>query len=206
MAIHITRVYTRSGDGGKTSLIGGERVDKDHPRLEAYGTLDELNSLVGMTRTLVPEQKTWPENEREILCRELQQMQNRIFDAGSLLAAPDADKPGSWPNRPRFDPADIENLEASMDRMQANLPDLNSFVLPGGSPVNAWLHLCRTVCRRAEREIARLTHEAEIDAGLRRYVNRLSDWFFVASRHAARLAGHGEYLWETPLKPAQPEN
>jgi cob(I)alamin adenosyltransferase len=197
MAIHITRVYTRSGDDGKTSLIGGERVGKDHPRLEAYGTLDELNSLVGMVRTLVPEQTAWSEAERERWMTVLQRMQNRIFDAGSLLAA---SQPETWATRPKFEEADMQELERSMDAMQEGLPDLRSFVLPGGSPVNAWLHLCRTVCRRGEREIAHLAVGAEVDAGLRRYVNRLSDWFFVASRHAAKLAGHGEFLWDTPLK------
>jgi cob(I)alamin adenosyltransferase len=197
MAIRINRVYTRSGDQGQTSLIGGERVSKNHPRLHAYGTLDELNSLIGMVRTLIPAQSSWSETERENWLTLLKRMQNRIFDAGSLLAA---NQPATWPNRPVFSDDDEKALEASMDAMQEGLPELRSFVLPGGSPINAWLHLCRTVCRRAEREVVGLMDGAEVDAGVRRYLNRLSDWFFVASRHASKLAGDDEFLWETPLK------
>jgi cob(I)alamin adenosyltransferase len=202
MSIRINKVYTRSGDAGQTALIGGERVAKDHPRIEAYGTLDELNSLVGMVRSLLPEQAAWPESERAIMIDELKRIQNRLFDAGSLLAAPD---PSTWAGRPTFDASDDKVLESSMDRMQENLHELRSFVLPGGSTLNAWLHLCRTVCRRGERDVTRLLHEAEVDAGVRRYINRLSDWFFVASRHAARLAELPEFLWEFPLKQPSPQ-
>jgi len=196
MSIRINRVYTRSGDKGETGLIGGQRVSKDHPRIQAYGDLDELNSLVGMVRTLLPGEKSWPAAEREIWDREFKLMQNRLFDAGSLLAAPEA---SAWETRPRFGEQDDLALETSMDRMQAHLGELKSFVLPGGSPLNAWLHLCRTVCRRAERKVVALAREGEVDPGVRRYLNRLSDWFFVASRHAARLADSPEFLWETPL-------
>ncbi len=199
MSIRINRVYTRSGDKGETALIGGQRVSKDHPRIEAYGTLDELNALIGMARTQLALETTWPVEEREKLEVEFKRIQNRLFDAGSLLAAPE---PEAWAGRPRFEQADDSLLEASMDRMQENLEELKSFVLPGGTSLNAWLHLARTVCRRAERQVTRLMREAEVDMGVRRYINRLSDWLFVASRHAARLSGSAEFLWEFPLQGA----
>lgn len=192
MAIHINRVYTRGGDGGKTSLVGGARVDKDCRKLESYGTVDELICLVGTARTVVaaPGLST---AIREELGKSLRLVQNRLFDAGSILATPDG---ASYAGMPEITNADAAFLEMEMDRMQASLEPLTSFVLPGGTLPNAALHECRAVCRRAEREILRLSREERVDARLIKYINRLSDYFFVMARYAARKAGAREFLWE----------
>lgn len=205
MAIRITRVYTRSGDTGKTGLVGGARVDKDCRKLESYGTVDELICLVGTARTVAGAAPTAkgrkrPDPEWAPLEAELRKIQNKLFDAGSILATPAG---VTYASMPEVTDDDVASLERSMDGMQKSLPILNSFVLPGGTHANAALHLCRAVCRRAEREILRLSREEPVDPVLLKYVNRLSDWFFVASRHASRLEGAPEYLWEYGVKSAK---
>ncbi|MEO7425185.1 MAG: cob(I)yrinic acid a,c-diamide adenosyltransferase [Fibrobacteria bacterium] len=201
MAIHITRVYTRGGDGGKTSLVGGARVDKDCRKLESYGTVDELICLVGAARTVIAAKDSgFAKNVRSGLESGLRRIQNRLFDIGSILATP-AGQP--YPGMPEILDADSEALEMEMDAMQKSLQPLNSFVLPGGSLPNAYLHQCRAVCRRAEREILRLSREEEVDKRLIKYVNRLSDYFFVQSRYASQQAGRPEYLWEFGVKSGQ---
>jgi cob(I)alamin adenosyltransferase len=214
MAIRITRVYTRGGDAGKTSLVGGARVDKDCRKLESYGTVDELLCLVGTARTLLaalPRRATAgrkppvPAPELEAWLRLIQ---NRLFDAGSILATPAGH---TYPGMPSLAQADVDALEQGMDAMQAVLPALDSFVLPGGTHANAALHQCRAVCRRAEREALRLAREEAVDPLVLKYLNRLSDWFFVVSRYAAWLEGAPEYLWEyagkreaeKPVEPAR---
>jgi cob(I)alamin adenosyltransferase len=201
MAIHITRVYTRGGDAGKTSLVGGVRVDKDCRKLESYGTVDELLCLVGTARTLVSafprrapagRKPPVPASDLEAWLRRIQ---NRLFDAGSILATPAGQ---TYPGMPSLTEADVTILEQEMDAMQAVLPSLDSFVLPGGTPANAALHQCRAVCRRAEREALRLAREEAVAPLVLKYLNRLSDWFFVISRYAAWLEGAPEYLWEYP--------
>jgi len=205
VAININRVYTRGGDGGKTSLVGGARVDKDCRKLESYGTVDELICLVGTARTVIaaPDARVRAVGKasppgltpaiREDLGKGLRLAQNRLFDAGSILATPDG---ASYAGMPEITDADVRHLETEMDRMQAFLEPLTSFVLPGGTAANAALHECRAVCRRAEREILRLSREERVDARLIKYINRLSDYFFVMARYAARMAGAEEYLWE----------
>lgn len=199
MAIRITRVYTRGGDTGKTSLVGGARVDKDCRKLESYGTVDELICLVGMARTVIDQSRQAKGSGglsaalRGELETSLRRVQNRLFDMGSILATP-AGQP--YKGMPEITDADSTGLEKEMDGMQKSLEPLNSFVLPGGTLANAALHQCRAVCRRAEREIIRLSREEEIDARLIKYINRLSDFFFVMSRYASRKAGVKEYLWE----------
>lgn len=211
MAIRITRVYTRGGDSGKTSLVGGARVDKDCRKLESYGTVDELLCLVGTARTLLagfprraPAGRKPPVPAAELEAW-LRKIQNRLFDAGSILATPAG---VSYAGMPSLSEADVTGLEQGMDAMQAVLPVLDSFVLPGGTHANAALHQCRAVCRRAEREALRLAREEAVDPVVLKYLNRLSDWFFVASRYAAWLEGAPEYLWEYPgkkaAKPAKP--
>jgi cob(I)alamin adenosyltransferase len=211
MAIRITRVYTRGGDTGKTSLVGGARVDKDCRKLESYGTVDELICLVGMARTVIGQSRQasgaggLPAAVRDGLETSLRRVQNRLFDMGSILATP-AGQP--YKGMPEITDADSTGLEKEMDGMQKSLEALNSFVLPGGTLANAALHQCRAVCRRAEREIIRLSREEAIDTRLIKYINRLSDFFFVMSRYASRKAGVKEYLWEYGLsvsaKPAAP--
>ncbi len=201
MAIRITRVYTRGGDTGKTSLVGGVRVDKDCRKLESYGTVDELICLVGMARTVIESdtaggkggKKQLPAAVRAELETSLRRVQNRLFDMGSILATP-AGQP--YQGMPQITDADATGLEKEMDGMQKSLEALNSFVLPGGTLANAALHQCRAVCRRAEREIIRLSREEPVDTRLIKYINRLSDFFFVMSRYASRKAGVKEYLWE----------
>ncbi len=189
--IAITRVYTRKGDRGATSLVGGQRVSKADRRIDAYGTLDELNAVVGQARFAV-EAEVRTEGGAE-LSRALLRVQHELFNAGSLLATLPVDV---HPLQPRVTPAAIDSLEADMDRRNVVLGALKSFVLPGGSASNAALHLARTVCRRAERVVVALAAESEVDPLIVGYLNRLSDAFFVWSRWANHELGVPETLWE----------
>jgi cob(I)alamin adenosyltransferase len=184
MPISITRVYTRTGDQGETALVGGARVPKDSPRIEAYGTVDELNAVVGLARTF---------NEERLAERRIQ---NDLFDLGSELATPaDAAYEGMF----RMGEAQVTALEQLMDRCQKDLAPLKSFTLPGGGRINAFMHQARTVCRRAEREVLRLSRVEPIGEWPLRYLNRLGDAFFVLGRWVARHMGEKEYLWERGL-------
>lgn len=196
MAIRITRVYTRSGDRGDTGLVGGQRVPKDSPRIEAYGTIDELNSIVGLARVFNEEKLT--EDEAHAFLNEvLRQIQQELFDLGAELATPPdyAHPPGFRVREP-----EIKTLERIMDQCQKELKPLPSFILPGGGRIAAYLHQCRTVCRRAEREILRLARVEKVDECVIKYVNRLSDLFFVLARWIAARSGEKEYLWERGIK------
>lgn len=196
MAINITRVYTRGGDKGMTSLVGGVRIEKASLKLDSYGAVDELNCLVGLARAAIEADSALYGPAQEAMDAELRLIQNKLFDVGSILATP-AGKP--YKGMPEIGDQDAKDLEAGMDAMQAHLEPLKSFCLPGGSPANAALHHCRAVCRRAERDILRLAKEEAVDARVIKYVNRLSDYFFVAARYAAKKAGAREYLWEFGL-------
>ena len=195
MAVRINKVYTRTGDRGETALVGGKRVPKDSLRIEAYGTIDELNSIVGIARVFNEESLDAGEAHRfldETLC----QLQDELFDLGSELATPpEFFQQGMY----RVGGGEIARLEKLMDKCQKDLEPLTSFILPGGGRVGAYLHQCRTVCRRAEREILRLSREEEINPEVIRYVNRLSDLFFVLSRWIAKQTGEQEYLWQRGL-------
>lgn len=195
MAVRITRVYTRTGDRGETALVGGKRVPKDSLRIEAYGTIDELNSIVGLARVFNEESLDAGEAHRfldEVLC----QLQDEFFDLGSELATPpEFFQQGMY----RVGGGEVARLEKLMDKCQKDLEPLTSFILPGGGRVGAYLHQCRTVCRRAEREILRLSREEEINPEVIKYVNRLSDLFFVLSRWIAKQTGEQEYLWQRGL-------
>jgi cob(I)alamin adenosyltransferase len=181
----INRVYTRRGDAGETSLAGGQRLPKNDLRIEAYGAVDELNSFIGLARESAHE---LPELH-EILGR----VQHELFNLGSLLATMPEDV---HPKQARITAADSEQLEREIDRMNEGLPPLRSFVLPGGSRLNAELHICRTVCRRAERVMVALNTQAPVDAVGLKYLNRLSDALFVWSRWASHRLGVPEILWE----------
>lgn len=195
MAIRITRVYTRTGDRGETGLVGGERVPKDAPRIEAYGTVDELNAAVGLARAF--SQESLPQGEaRRFLDRRLREIQSELFDLGSELATPpDYAHPPPY----RVGNREVKRIEAAIDQCQKELEPLRSFVLPGGGKVAAGLHQCRTVCRRAEREIARLSRREPVGEWPLKYLNRLSDLFFVLSRWIARRMGEKEELWQHGL-------
>jgi cob(I)alamin adenosyltransferase len=193
--ISITRVYTRTGDRGETALVGGGRVPKDSPRIVAYGTLDELNAIVGLARVFNAERLAEGERHRW-LDGVLQRIQNQLFDLGSELATPpDAVYDGMF----RMSEAEVTELEQLMDECQKDLEPLKSFVLPGGGRVQGFLHQARTVCRRAEREVLKLARVEPIGDGPLRYVNRLSDAFFVLGRWVGKHMGEPEYLWERGL-------
>jgi cob(I)alamin adenosyltransferase len=189
--VRLNRIYTRTGDDGTTGLVGGERVPKDHLRIEAYGTVDELNATVGLCRDANARLGA-DEATRSHLDARLEHVQQTLFNLGSSLATPLAKR---WAGQPVVTDSDVAALEAEIDEMNGVLEPLQSFVLPGGGPVCAALHHARTVCRRAERATLRLSREVQIDAADLRYLNRLSDWIFVASRWAARGHGEAEALW-----------
>lgn len=190
--VSLSRIYTRSGDGGQTNLVNGRRVAKDDPKVEAYGTVDELNCLVGAALTtlcgLVP---AYVELAR--LGETLLRVQHELFNLGSQLAT---DPNALGAKQPRIGSIEIERLEQEIDAMNADLPDLPSFVLPGGSRLNAELHAARAVCRRAERRAAALARQENSSDAPLRYLNRLSDALFVWSRWVCLQTGVQETLWQ----------
>jgi cob(I)alamin adenosyltransferase len=188
----INRVYTRGGDKGETSLAGGQRVPKDAPRIEAYGTVDELNAHMGVARDTV-ESLAAAHPALGQLAAILKRVQHELFNVGSILATLPQDV---HPRQARVTEAEITLLEAEIDRMNESLPELRSFVLPGGCRLNAELHVCRTVCRRAERVAVALARQEPVDAEIVRYLNRLGDALFVWSRWASHTLGVAETLWE----------
>ena len=188
----INRVYTRQGDQGNTGLVGGQRVPKDGPRIQAYGTVDELNSFIGVARATIVEMEN-PTPAVAPLGKILLRVQHELFNLGSILATLPQDV---HPRQARITDADVTQLEHEMDSMGADLPRLRSFVLPGGCRLNADLHVCRTVCRRAERQVVALAREDAVPPEAVRYLNRLSDALFVWSRWASHAAGAAEILWE----------
>jgi cob(I)alamin adenosyltransferase len=195
MPVRITRVYTRTGDHGETALVGGRRVPKDSPRIEAYGTIDELNAVIGLARVFNAEQKK-PGKRHRWLDAVLRRIQNELFDLGSELATPaDAAYEGMF----RVGPEQVTALERLMDECQKELSPLKSFVLPGGGRVGGFLHQARTVCRRAERRVLELSRVETIGEWPLKYVNRLSDLLFVLSRWVGKHLGETEYLWQRGL-------
>jgi cob(I)alamin adenosyltransferase len=197
MAIRLTKIYTRTGDKGLTALVGGKRVPKESGRLEAYGTIDELNAIVGIVRTHVPQYQSKFGAEYNWYSEMLRRIQNELFDVGSELATPDD---AEYEGMHRMGEGEVKLLEQEMDRMQKDLQPLNSFTLPGGGVLNAFLHQARTVCRRAERVCWILQREEPINASLMAYVNRLSDHLFVQSRWVAKRLDEPEYLWDRGLR------
>ncbi|WP_367388852.1 cob(I)yrinic acid a,c-diamide adenosyltransferase [Lewinella sp. LCG006] len=178
------KIYTKTGDEGETGLFGGQRVYKSNDRIEAYGTLDELNAFIGLLRDHLS-------GEEEKLT--LFTIQNRLFSLGAYLATPP--KEGK---EVRLDilEEDVELLEKEMDRMDALLEPLRNFILPGGHPQVAYAHLCRTICRRAERQCVRLHLETPINTLAIHYLNRLSDYFFILARHLSQQLGVEEITWK----------
>jgi len=190
--MRITKVYTRTGDKGKTRLAGGQQVWKDSVRVEAYGDVDELNSTVGVIRAFNAELiGDHPFSVR--LEAELRWVQNKLFDVGGLLAT----APGqTFKNMPTVTARDVTRLEKLMDWCQKDLPPLKEFILPGGGKIPSFLHLARTICRRAERTCVRLGREEALDQALVRFLNRLSDALFVLARWMGKQQGEPEFLWE----------
>lgn len=186
----LNRIYTRTGDAGETALGTGERVSKAHLRIQAYGTVDETNSTLGVVRLHTSSA------EMQKLDQMLARIQNELFDLGADLCVPDTGKDLGYEPL-RILPKQYERIEAEIDELNGELSPLRSFVLPGGHPAAAYLHISRTICRRAERLIVELaSHEGEhVSEGAIAYVNRLSDFFFVASRWANAKSGAGDVLW-----------
>jgi cob(I)alamin adenosyltransferase len=190
--MRITKVYTKTGDKGKTRLAGGQQVWKDSLRVEAYGDVDELNSTIGVVRAfnfeLVEHQ---PAAER--LEEELRWVQNKLFDVGGLLAT----APGqTFKNMPTVTSRDVIKLEKLIDKCQKDLAPLKEFILPGGGRISSLLHQARTICRRAERLCVRLGREEPLDPSLVRFLNRLSDALFVLARWMAKQQNQPEFLWQ----------
>jgi cob(I)alamin adenosyltransferase len=185
--IALNRIYTRTGDAGETHLVGGQRVPKDNLRIDCYGTVDELNAFVGAAR-VTAESITAVAG----LAVKLKRVQHELFNLGSILATLPDDV---HPKQPRVTGAEIDQLEREIDEANAVLAPLRSFVLPGGSRLDADLHICRTVCRRAERLLVGLAREQSVPEEAVRYLNRLSDALFVWSRWANHMLGTPETLW-----------
>ena len=187
--MRITRVYTKTGDAGDTRLVGGVKARKDVPRIEAYGTVDELNAVLGIARTLNTEDRLEPM---------LRRIQNDLFNVGADLATRAEDR---WEGMVRPGEADVEQLERWIDALNDELEPLKEFVLPGGGQTAAFLHQARTVCRRAERRAVTLMDQDDgVGTEPMRYLNRLSDLLFVMGRWACKAAGEAEYTWDNPNK------
>lgn len=182
------KIYTKTGDKGDTGLFGGGRVPKDHPRVEAYGDIDELNAFVGLARSI----ESMPRID-EVLAP----VQRDLFSLGALLATPDRAKMQEQLEKARISDARIKQLEQAIDDAEAEVEPLKAFILPGGTPKAAALHVARTVCRRAERAVITLRRggEADIPPVVIVYLNRLSDLLFVLARIATKRTGAGEVTW-----------
>ena len=182
------KVYTKTGDRGKTSLIGGTRVAKNDVRLEAYGTIDELNSYIGLLRSYIL--------EKEIIDIIID-VQNQLFNIGSYLAVDTS--VSDMRSDIRFEEVIIESLEKEMDKMELSLPSLTGFILPGGHKATSFCHIARAVCRRAERRVIDISDVYEIDNWIVRYLNRLSDFLFVLSRYLSNYYNIDEIQWDSKL-------
>jgi len=180
------KIYTKTGDKGKTSLFSGNRVAKHHLRIESYGTVDELNSYIGLIKDYCPV------GEDISL---LNHIQDRLFTIGSILATEPSEKNKERFKLPKIKESDIEGLEKSMDEMNEQLPEMTHFLLPGGHPVVSYCHVGRTICRRAERRITALNEEQTVDEKVLKYINRLSDFLFVLSRYWGKKVEAKEVKW-----------
>ena len=179
------KIYTKKGDKGTTSLFGGTRLPKHHIRIESYGSVDELNSFIGLVRDQVQE---------TAVRKELKSIQETLFTIGSHLAA-DPSKENLW--LPEIKDSEVELLEKGIDRMEESLEPLKNFILPGGHPVVSYCHVVRCVCRRAERNVVALSEINEVAPILFQYLNRLSDYFFVLARFLGKALGAEEVIWES---------
>lgn len=191
-SIHLNRIYTRAGDQGQTRLVGGQRIPKDDARIECYGTVDELNAFLGTARVTAEELS--PRFQPLVaFAHTLKRLQHELFNLGSILATLPEDV---HPKQPTITAVDVGRLEQEIDAANETLPALRSFVLPGSSRLEAELHVCRTICRRAERLLISLAAAASVPPETIQYLNRLSDALFVWSRWVNRVTGYPETLWE----------
>ncbi|MBQ9288292.1 MAG: cob(I)yrinic acid a,c-diamide adenosyltransferase [Bacteroidaceae bacterium] len=183
------KIYTKTGDEGMTSLVGGERVPKTHVRVESYGTVDELNSQIGLLSAYVDEMLPVDDPDTQLL----EMIQNHLFVIGSYLATNQEKR--ELKEKAILTPGALETLEKAIDRIQETLPPFRAFLLPGGGIAASQAHVCRTVCRRAERIILRLNQEVEVDMLVKKYINRLSDYLFILARRLNIVAGKEEKKW-----------
>ena len=183
------RIYTKRGDDGSTGLFGGPRVGKDDLRVSAYGDVDELNSALGVARCALQADQRLADLDAFAA-----RLQSELFDLGAELATPDLES--AKHAVPQTKAEDVERLEREIDRLQDELPELRAFILPGGTRAAADLHLCRTVCRRAERLVVALSRQVKVSSHALAYVNRLSDLLFVMARAACHRAGAAEVPWQ----------
>ncbi|HWY10331.1 MAG TPA: cob(I)yrinic acid a,c-diamide adenosyltransferase [Bacteroidia bacterium] len=181
------KIYTKTGDKGQTSLIGGTRLPKHHIRIEAYGTVDELNSFVGLVRDSISEKELF-----DLLI----EIQDRLFTIGSSLAA---DPEKNKMQLPKLNESDVVLLEKAIDKMNETLPEMKSFVLPGGHPTVSHCHIARCVCRRAERAVLKLSENEKVDELIYKYLNRLSDYLFVLSRKLTQDLKANEIPWKARM-------
>lgn len=184
--VRITKIYTRTGDKGTTGLVGGSVIDKDAPRVEAYGSVDELNSWIGVCRTEAASLKL------DTISEQLSKISQDLFDIGAELATP---KDARWEGMILVDEKSILILEKWIDTLMEGIPPLTSFVLPGGNSLNSNLHVARTVCRRAEREVIRFSKKEAVNQQIIIYLNRLSDLLFAMSRYVSVKSNIPEFLW-----------
>ncbi len=188
----LNRIYTRNGDAGQTQLVGGQRLSKSDLRIESYGTVDELNAFIGAARITAEDLASKRERLWSFAVI-LKRVQHELFNLGSILATLPADV---GPKQPRITEAEVTQLEREIDSANESLQPLRSFVLPGGSRLDADLHICRTVCRRAERLLVALSATGEVPPQAVQYLNRLSDALFVWSRWSNQILGTPETLWQ----------
>lgn len=185
----MTKIYTRTGDQGETSLFTGQRVSKNDPFIEALGSVDECNSMIGAAISLIPKQA-------EKMKEQLETIQHALFDLGAALATPRTKAASSKLELTRFDQEATTLLEKWMDEMDQHLPKLHTFILPGGHPAGALLHAARCICRRAERRVLPLHQTADASSNVLVYLNRLSDYLFIASRYLNHLCQCPETEWQ----------
>lgn len=184
------KIYTKTGDEGETSLFSGERVSKNDPFVEALGTVDECNSAIGIALSFMGHEPSLKQTRDQ-----LETIQHTLFDLGASLATPRTRAGGSKIERTRFDSEGTELLEKWIDQMEEKLPELHTFILPGGHSAGAFLHLARSICRRAERIVIPISKKADVSKNVIMYLNRLSDYLFVASRYVNHLSKQPETLW-----------
>ncbi|MBQ8065403.1 MAG: cob(I)yrinic acid a,c-diamide adenosyltransferase [Prevotella sp.] len=187
--MNITKVYTRGGDKGQTSLVGGQRVSKASIRLESYGTVDELSSHLGLLAAMLPDG-----HEQDMVLR----IQNTLFNVGTNLAT-DQEQTPLYPSA-HLPERETELLEKEVDTIMQELPERHGFILPGGTQAAAQAHVCRTVCRRAERCIVALSEVAKVSSEVQQYINRLSDYLFVLAQKLNFIAGKSEKTWQNACK------
>lgn len=185
------KIYTRKGDKGETSLFTGQRVPKNDPFMHALGTVDECNSSIGSAISFLPKDSLFQQ-----IVEQLEIVQHALFDLGAALATPRTRAAEAKIEKTRFDAEETELLEKWIDEMTHQLPPLHTFILPGGHPAGAMLHVARVICRRAEREIVPLGDHADVSESILVYINRLSDYLFTVSRYVNHLTNTPETLWE----------